>query len=632
MMAQRKTVRRKKTTKSVARKKPPAAPVSPAAPSAAIGAGASCWNRLIVGREHGHRLEIRLANCSITEVEARSYVLGLYCEVAPSGAAQAIDQAFGGAVTEFTQRRMFSGRVGEVFVMPANRRQMPTDSILFVGLGFFDQFDENVVQIAAENAIRTFVQTDIEDVATVLLGAGSGQPVPWLVKNLITGLIRGKRDSDRFLRFRRVTICEIDQQRYMEIRQAVFQLASTPLCEDFELSISDVQQHELRRMAPVSRVEAVPKPVAEPVYLIVRQETAKTNGPITIRASILTVGDKAGVATEACQVTQKQLTAFYHAVDRIGALGDTPAADAMLKDVGAQLQSLTLHKTIAQLLAAHQDRHLAIVHDAETSRMPWELLRFGKWVPALEEGVSRRYMADNLSIVKYLSQRLEQPMVQMLLVANPTLDLEGAKEEGERIQEIIGNRAAFKLEVLYGAEATHAALKKKFESGRYDVVHYAGHAFFDPRQRAQSGLICADEKVLSGADLANSPNLPALVVFNACESGRVRGYFARKKRKVSADDMISVAQLNIGLAEAFLRGGVANYVGTYWPVGDAAAETFASEFYVELLKGKPLGKALASARNKVLVDVESIDWADYIHYGNQNFVLRNPQDVAPLES
>ena len=39
----------------------------------------------------------------------------------------------------------------------------------------------------------------------------------------------------------------------------------------------------------------------------------------------------------------------------------------------------------------------------------------------------------------------------------------------------------------------------------------------------------------------------------------------------------------VGLAEAFLRGGVANYVGTYWPVGDAAAEAFAQVFSTELL-------------------------------------------------
>ena len=46
----------------------------------------------------------------------------------------------------------------------------------------------------------------------------------------------------------------------------------------------------------------------------------------------------------------------------------------------------------------------------------------------------------------------------------------------------------------------------------------------------------------------------------------------------------------------FLAGGVANYIGTYWPVGDAAAKTFAETFYGALLNGSPIGNALLEAR------------------------------------
>ena len=79
---------------------------------------------------------------------------------------------------------------------------------------------------------------------------------------------------------------------------------------------------------------------------------------------------------------------------------------------------------------------------------------------------------------------------------------------------------------------------------------------------------------------------------------------------------------SVGLAEAFLRGGVANYLGTYWPVGDASAKSFAETFYTELLIGKTIGEALLEGRKKVEKEVKSVDWADYIHYGGYDFVLK----------
>ena len=70
-----------------------------------------------------------------------------------------------------------------------------------------------------------------------------------------------------------------------------------------------------------------------------------------------------------------------------------------------------------------------------------------------------------------------------------------------------------------------------------------------------------------------------------------------------------------------VRGGVANYVGTYWPVGDTSAKLFAENFYKSLLRGETAGKALLAGRRAVW-DEPSVDWADYIHYGSHDFVLK----------
>jgi CHAT domain-containing protein len=76
-----------------------------------------------------------------------------------------------------------------------------------------------------------------------------------------------------------------------------------------------------------------------------------------------------------------------------------------------------------------------------------------------------------------------------------------------------------------------------------------------------------------------------LVFFNACEAGLIRHVDIKLKGKSVKVGIRERVDRNVGLAEAFLRGGVSNYVGTYWPVGDESASVFAATFYRELLSG-----------------------------------------------
>ena len=77
------------------------------------------------------------------------------------------------------------------------------------------------------------------------------------------------------------------------------------------------------------------------------------------------------------------------------------------------------------------------------------------------------------------------------------------------------------------------------------------------------------------------------------------------------------------MAESLLRGGIANLVGTYWPVRDDAAEKFAVAFYRRLLAGDALGLAMNAGRAAVKVDqAVAADRADYAFYGHPDFSLR----------
>jgi CHAT domain-containing protein len=250
--------------------------------------------------------------------------------------------------------------------------------------------------------------------------------------------------------------------------------------------------------------------------------------------------------------------------------------------------------------------------------------RRAPWVPAAERGLTHRYAAENLSVAKWLEERLQDDVLSVLLVANPTEDLQGAAEEGRRVQSLFGQVPGCRLDVLWEAQATRPALLSAFGSGKYDIIHYAGHAFFDELAPERSGLLCAGHATLTGADLAGLGRLPTLVFFNACEAGRVRGHAAAPangRAPAAKRPKLERMQEGVGVAEAFMRGGIANFLGTYWPVGDAPAKLFAESFYRAVTAGQPLGDAIQGARGVVRAS-NSKDWADYVFYGNPDFVLK----------
>ena len=567
-----------------------------------------------ITRRRAHSIEICLAQGNITEVQSRATVLGVFSEVEPAGAANAIDERLNGAVKEFTARRMFSGAVGEVFAMPTGRHMIYAETVLFTGLGSFDGYNPEVQQFVAENVVRTFVHTHVEDFASVLLGGASGWNTHTIVYNQLRGYFRGIMDADTNHTMRRITLCEYDPDRFMEMKKEVYRLASTDLFEDMMVTFDEVTLPD-SAFSPAKQRRTQVQSDCSLAYLIVNQEEQE-NGELTFRSSILTAGSKATVLTGTKQISQDQID------DQINRIEAQSFTFKNLEKFGEELTKLVLHESVATSLKEMQDFHLVVVNDAPSSRIPWETLCIDGWFPAATHGLSRRYAAENLSIAKWLEQRRVGDTLDVLLVVNPTQDLHGAEREAERIKQIFPLHSSVHLHEIRGEQATRAALLEEFKSGKYDVIHYAGHAYFDAEDRSRSGIICHNRQILSGAHLAGIAKLPALLFFNACESARVRRGTKKKDSSLSIKER---SNRNVGLAEAFMRGGAANYVGTYWPVGDDSAAAFAETFYKDLVLGKSIGKALQNGRHAVQ-RLKSIDWADYIHYGSYDFVLKHRND------
>jgi hypothetical protein len=563
------------------------------------GEAAPACERLVIGRRRQRRLDLRLAQGSLLQLPTRACAVGVFENVALGGPAADLDAALGGVISSLARRRMITGRAGEVFLFPAARHALRADWIIFAGLGAFDRFSHESQQLAAEQVVRTLAHTHIEEFAAVLPGAGSGRPMAECAENLLAGVLRGLSDADPEQRFRSITLCEIDPARFQELRREVYRLAGSPLLADLELTLDEL-------LLPPPPVRGAVPPA--PVYLLVRREPEENALPV-LRVSLLGAGRKAVV------VTGLQAYAPAAFADLLATVGRPGLRLEALPALGDRLAQLALPPEILAVLPGFCDRHLVVVHDAFSSRFPWEILRINGLFPAAEAGLSRQYAADHLPVARYLEQRRHRPVLDILLAVNPTQDLDGAEQEGARLRELFGAHPSISLQELRGAAATRPALLEAFRSGRYDVIHYAGHAFFDPENPGRSGLLCHGREVLGGEDLRDLGSLPSLIFFNACESGRLRRGSQRPGAK---------GPEGTGAAESFLRGGLANYLGTYWPVGDVAAGFFAAAFYRAVVAGKTLGAALLAGRRAVRDEARSPDWTNYLHYGSCDVVLKEP--------
>lgn len=614
------------------------APVAPSLPvlpdGAASGRGTSTSDdeamsdTIVFGRGRPFRLEITVAKGSIATADAQCYVLGMFRNVEPAGAALALDEVMEGAVTNMVRRRMFNGNVGEITMLPTGRHPIHASNVAFIGLGSFDSFQTQTLETVGENLSRVLVAGRVDDIAMVPFGAGSGEMPLEVVRRLLRGFLRGIRDADLQHRFREIKICENDQGRYEQIRRAIYELAGTKLFDDVELTLSACVLPEPAKRGPRSAA-----PRTDRVFLIVREGAGRlgddeSSPPLV--ASLLTSGAQAAIVSGLQPVYDAKLGTLEDHLRKLGSIKTL----SDVADFGETLGKIVLAPDVRAALRRSAGQHLVVVHDAAGSRIPWEALQIDGYSPALGAGMSHRYEATDLSVAKFLDLRRRANTLRLLVVADPLGDLPYAAREGDRIMDMASGRPGISARILRGAQARKSELLAYFSSGEFDVIHYAGHAFFDPLQRGRSGLACAGREILSGDDLTDISNLPSLMFFNACQAARIRHYDPdfrpvrgqsqlRESRQLKKPNSEHVRR-GIGFAESILRGGIANFVGTYWPVGDLAAGQFAETFYPALFGGSTISSALNTARAKVR-EISSPDWADYVFYGDPDFALKELQ-------
>lgn len=550
--------------------------------------------------------EIILYNGDITDAPTRVYAVGVHESVTPAGPAADLDQELDGALSEMYARSMISGALGWVNLFPATRRRLRADIVCLLGLGGPANLSADSVAAATSSLVRVVRNAGLEDIAMTLLGANSGLGVSAALAGIVRGALIAHADPTSWRPLRSLVICEIDYERFKamvaDIDNAV--CAARPP-SDMSVRVRLQKAAIGTRSAAPDRTSFSRQPGSTTVTLMTEQ---KDDG-VSVRLNVL---DSAASSTSASWEKRLDPEAIAKTLNVFPDNGFPRDSDEV-GTIGSRLrEALLFGDSIEKAVARKQ--HIVFNHDALSSRFPLETMRLnnGEFL-ALQVGMSRQLAANIRATGRWNASPQSPEQRSFLLVANPTEDLDGADKEAEAI---LGHwsKIDVRAKTLRRKEATRAAILREMGSGAHQLVHFAGHADFDPSSPGNGGIECADGRI-TASDVAGLESLPRLIFFNACESVRIR---QRSEQRRNTRRDLTALQLRLrsttSLAEALLSAGLQSLIGTYWPVGDGAASQAAMIFYDKLATGSTVGEALLTLRQGLFKN-QTPDWANYMHFG-----------------
>ncbi len=265
--------------------------------------------------------------------------------------------------------------------------------------------------------------------------------------------------------------------------------------------------------------------------------------------------------------------------------------------LGTTLHDVFIGQSGDEYLAGVTPTAILLSVDETVINLPWELLRSPAGAAALETPFGR-LVSTRIVPRPGRDPASQDREVRILAVINPTADLAEAEGELRALTAVEGDRTPFRVQVdvVERNEATRARFATMLAPGDYDIVHFAGHAGFDPRVPGTSAIRLADGLLTSDEVPRLGWKAPPGLVFNsACESGRG----AAGRRLVGRDGHGN------GLAAAFLAAGTAAYAGYFWPVTDVGAARFTAVFYRTLFERENVGLAFLEARRDAVAALEA---------------------------
>lgn len=436
---------------------------------------------------------------------------------------------------------------------------------------------------------RAADDTGLTSIAMVPFGTTLGIDTAASVRALVGGINRGRGGNPL-----RLVLCEVDPARYQAMRAALADVKGLAF-----QSTGGIARH----VAPFIELRAGSRGARNIDTAVLHVDAITDPADRSVRLRITAYAPAAGDAV----IPHDEVTV---SASQWQALQRRPAQFAASLEVGRSLQALVLHERLRQRLRPHAGGRILLIANDLASALPWETLEapLGD-APSIGMSMVRR-IAMSRDARPPADRASADFVLRVLLVVDPEQNLAGAAAEGAMIAAALRQRPGVEVTILCGVEATRANLSRELATGTYDIFHYAGHASFDIR--GNTSVLHLAGVTFSADDLAALRDVPRLVVMSACETAQL-----------GASDPGAEAAAAVGdqpLAAAFLRAGVTTLVGTFFPVSDRAAHSFARTFYASLVAGKPVGDAVVESRRELHRRSED-DWSNFLIYGDDGLIV-----------
>jgi parallel beta-helix repeat protein len=247
--------------------------------------------------------------------------------------------------------------------------------------------------------------------------------------------------------------------------------------------------------------------------------------------------------------------------------------------------------------------------DENLLEIPWELMHDGKDFVCLEYAVGRRILTQQLYEAKP-PRIVDKP--RFLLIGDPSEELPDAKKEIQLLKKHLERLPNTEVDTFLGSEMTKRDFLQTLSEGKYDCVHFAGHAGFNVEKPDESFLKFGDAPcyAFEAKRLIDEENPPEIVFVNACSSAKEEGQTTFEKEIG-------------GLARSFLFKGSMGYIGALWPVHDEAVAQLSVSLYTKVISGLTVGEALRQARKEsfLMHKGKEIAWASFTLYGDPSLKL-----------
>jgi prenyltransferase beta subunit len=321
------------------------------------------------------------------------------------------------------------------------------------------------------------------------------------------------------------------------------------------------------------------------------------------------------VRKDILQRTQ-EINELFNVLEKGGDWSRTGAAEAIYEDLNDKMKRLGkglyfdfAPPALQKLLSSMTTRYLMIA--TNDPLIPWELIYIQEkdTYLGLEFALGRKVLmiADRLPRLK----KTYDNIMHVLLIGNPSGNLPSSENEVKYISEKLEALPQVKTNLLVGSDVTRSNLEKILSKQHYDIVHFAGHSYYNPENPDKSYLELANGEAVYASQFSwlFQSGIPAVIFLNACSTAMVKDSTETPEQ--------SELQMS-GMIRQLMNIGVQSVIGSLWPMHDIISATIATEFYRNLTHGMTLGEALQSSRKMVHNSFKhrNVGWNGFILYGN----------------